>query len=48
LKIAKARASADSFLKGGVGMSEIDHITQLEISTLRPLLIDAMETIHLK
>jgi hypothetical protein len=46
LRVAKARASADSFLKGGGRHAGIDHITQLEICTLRPLLIDAMDTIH--
>ncbi|BES98047.1 DNA replication complex GINS protein PSF2 [Nesidiocoris tenuis] len=46
VRVAKARASADTFLKGGGRHAGIDHLTQLEICNLRPLLLDALDTKH--
>lgn len=46
LRISKARSSADTFLKSGGRHAGIDFLTQLEISTLRPLLLDALDTVQ--
>uniref|UniRef100_A0A0A9YSR0 DNA replication complex GINS protein PSF2 n=1 Tax=Lygus hesperus TaxID=30085 RepID=A0A0A9YSR0_LYGHE len=46
VRVAKARASADTFLRGGGRHAGIDHLTQLEICNLRPLLLDALDTKH--
>ncbi|XP_014244159.1 DNA replication complex GINS protein PSF2 [Cimex lectularius] len=45
VRVSKARSSADSFLKNGGRHAGIDYLTQLEICTLRPLLLDALDTV---
>ncbi|KAK9512164.1 hypothetical protein O3M35_000647 [Rhynocoris fuscipes] len=46
LRVSKARSSADTFLKGGGRHAGIDFLTQMEICTLRPLLLDALDTTY--
>uniref|UniRef100_A0A023F1M9 DNA replication complex GINS protein PSF2 n=1 Tax=Triatoma infestans TaxID=30076 RepID=A0A023F1M9_TRIIF len=46
LRVSKARSSADTFLKGGGRHAGIDYLTQMEICTLRPLLLDALDTTY--
>ncbi|KAL1132088.1 hypothetical protein AAG570_010046 [Ranatra chinensis] len=46
LRVAKARTSADNFIRRGGRFAGVNHMTRLEIATLRPLLTDALDTIH--
>ncbi|XP_054284181.1 probable DNA replication complex GINS protein PSF2 [Macrosteles quadrilineatus] len=46
LRIAKLRSSMDVFIKSQARTAKLDHLTQLEINSVRPLLPDTLDVIH--
>ena len=45
MRIAKLRSSVDVFLKGGHAHAQLDHLTLMEINTVRPFLPHALDQI---
>jgi len=43
MRIAKLRSSVDAFLKSGGSHAKLDHLTLMEINTVRPFLPHAMD-----
>lgn len=43
MRIAKLRSSVDAFLKIGGSLAKVDHLTPMEINTVRPFLPHALD-----
>jgi len=43
MRIAKLRSSVDAFLKIGGSLAKVDHLTLMEINTVRPFLPHALD-----
>lgn len=43
MRIAKLRSSIDAFLKSGGSHAKLDHLTLMEINTVRPFLPHALD-----
>ena len=43
MRIAKLRSSVDAFLKSGGSHAKLDHLTLMEINTVRPFLPHALD-----
>lgn len=43
MRIAKLRSSVDAFLKSGGTHAELNHLTLMEINTVRPFLPHALD-----
>lgn len=43
MRIAKLRSSVDAFLKIGGAVAKVDHLTLMEINTVRPFLPHALD-----
>lgn len=46
IRISKLRSSIDTFIKSHARTAKLDHLTQLEINSVRPLLPDALNIIN--
>lgn len=46
IRMAKIRKSVDVLIKGSSSYAKIDHLTLMEINTMRPILPHAMDQIH--
>lgn len=46
MRISKLRSSVDTFVNSGGIHATLDHLTQLEINSIRPLLPDALNMLQ--
>lgn len=46
MRIAKLRSSVDTFVKSGGIHASLDHLTQMEINSIRPLLPDTLNMLQ--
>jgi hypothetical protein len=46
IRVSKLRSSMDTFIKSHARTAKLDHLTQLEINSVRPLLPDTLDVIH--
>lgn len=46
MRISKLRSSVDTFVNSGGVHASLDHLTQLEINSIRPLLPDALNMLQ--
>lgn len=46
MRIAKLRSSVDTFVNSGGIHASLDHLTQMEINSIRPLLPDALNMLQ--
>jgi len=46
IRVSKLRSSIDTFIKSHGRTAKLDHLTQMEINSVRPLLPDALNIIH--
>ncbi|XP_046680728.1 probable DNA replication complex GINS protein PSF2 [Homalodisca vitripennis] len=46
IRVSKLRSSVDTFIKSHGRTARVDHLTQLEINSVRPLLPDALNIVH--
>ncbi|KAJ9594891.1 hypothetical protein L9F63_013816, partial [Diploptera punctata] len=46
IRMSKLRSSIDAFVKSGGSHAKLDHLTALEINSIRPLLPHALDELH--
>lgn len=46
MRISKLRSSVDTFIKSGGIHAALNHLTQLEINSIRPILPDALRALQ--
>ncbi|PSN39966.1 DNA replication complex GINS protein PSF2 [Blattella germanica] len=46
IRMSKLRSSVDAFIKAGGSHAKLDHLTAMEINSIRPLLPHALDELH--
>nr|CAD7444649.1 unnamed protein product [Timema bartmani] len=46
MRMSKLRTSVDAFIRSGSTHARLDHLTQMELCSVRPLLPDALDQLH--